>query len=292
MSANARPLSARQRAPVAKSNVNTTDLRQDRPHSAAATRSSPATNSPRSCSSTPRNRGGLPVCPTVGPTHVESKTCLEPTLPWTVPSPRYPPVLAPSRFSTVPLPEETPKNRYKRPPICPQKWLDAQQSGSSTSATLSHLDLTDLVDPNVKKRLIREFIEKNRDRLPRFNSQYAKLDHNEVYRMMMKEENIAALLLRYELREQKLNASSSRFVKASLNDDGYNSLGEIKNDPFLMSLNTSRRTRQERLSQLFTPNALKDQAETKFRRGYNHAPEYGNFSRYNGLMVLNNCKFH
>ena len=180
-------------------------------------------------------------------------------------------------------------NRYKRPLLCPQWWLDKDKDETKE---VTKFTFTELQDIKIKTKVAREFIERNYNRLHRFNPQYQHKTPQEVCDHMIYHPNFVSLLIGYQKREQILNVSSSKLVADSLNDEGFNSLDEITTDPFIASLNTNRMTREMRLSTLLTSNTSKMNIITKFRRGYHHAPGYGTFSQYNGLLIANNCKLH
>lgn len=278
----ARPNSARQRAPVGKSNFisgNEEPRRIIRPRSAANFSRSSSNNKIQPDIN--QNERRQTILYNDGPSIIYSEPKLErkPTLP-------------PSRFSTVPKPEEIPKTRYKRPLICPQSWLD---NNAVDKDDIRNMGVELLNDKKVKLMLSRKFIEDNVNRLARFDPTYAGMTHQEVCTHMMNHNNFSGMLMSYRKREKVLNFSNSNQTKETFNDDGYNSLGEVKNDPFLASCTTPRIVRELRMSKLLTPSVshtvltANNNNPHRFRRGYRHVPEYGNFSAYNGLLVRNNC---
>lgn len=56
-------------------------------------------------------------------------------------------------------------------------------------------------------------------------------------------------------------------------------------DPFASSLTTSREMRKERMTATLAPALL--QYGRKHQRGYDHAIDFGNFSKYNGVLKTN-----
>ena len=277
----ARPLSARQRAPVGKSNIigNDEPRKIIRPRSAAnLSRSSSNNNIQINNENKPESR--QPIAYGGGPSIVycEPKFERKPTLP-------------PSRFSTVPKLEEIPKSRYMRPLRCPQSWLDRNAVDEND---VRHMGFEILNNRKEKQKLSRKFIEANINRLSKFNPEYANKTPQEVCNLMMDHNNFGGLMVSYKKREKTLNFSTSNQTKETFNDNGYNSLGEITNDPFIASSTTPRHVRELRMSKLLSPSISHTVFKTddnphRFRRGYRHAPEYGNFSAFNGLLVKNNC---
>jgi hypothetical protein len=209
---------------------------------------------------------------------------------------RLKPVLPPSRHPTVPPVTQRSPGRYKKPLIAPQTWL----AKDCEPELVMTLDFAALQNEKLKRKLSREFIEANRHRMGLYDPIYSKMNPNAICRHMMATPNFANLLLDYKAKEKGFNIGSSMQVKATFADDGFNSLGEVQNDPFLASMKTSRGMRESRLHQMLAASSKanlelvhNDPRElTRFRRGYRHAPEYGNFSAFNGLLIANDCKLH
>lgn len=206
------------------------------------------------------------------------------------------PVLPPSRHPTCPPPKQQSPGRYRRPLICPQSWLDADKEPPLTTT----LDFAAMQNSKLKMKLAREFIQTNRHRMGVFDQKNSKMTPHQICDDMVNTENFANMLLDFKLKERGFNIGSSAQVKSTFADDGYNSLGEIKNDPFLASLKTSRGQRESRLHTMLAASTESNldfvnnnpRELTRFRRGYRHAPEYGNFSAFNGLLIANDCKLH
>lgn len=274
-----RPLSARQRIAVGK--CNTTDFeapqaQRARPKSAnlsAIKKNSQwmqATGSAKGISFEPQDT----FVPTI---YVEKEYKLKPVLP-------------PSRFPTVPSKPQSP-GRYKKPSICPKSWIEANQQPELTTT----LDFAALQNDKLKIKLARQFIEDNRQRMGVFDPKFSKMSPQQICDHMVNHTNFANLLLNFKAKEKGFNIGSSTQVKATFADDGYNSLGEIKNDPFIASLKTSRGQRESRLHTILTASSKSNlefvnnnpRELTRFRRGYRHDPVFGNFSAYNGLLIAN-----
>jgi hypothetical protein len=59
----------------------------------------------------------------------------------------------------------------------------------------------------------------------------------------------------------------------------------LVSNPFGASLSTSRDARKNKMETLLAPAML--QYGRKHQRGYDHAIDFGNFSKYNGVLKTN-----
>ena len=265
-----RPLSARQRVPIGRTNSSDfEEVVRNRPQSAC--------NSSKNALFQKSNLDHTYYKPNIEPTlYVDKVPLSRPTLP-------------PSRHPTVPLFEQLSPNRYRKPKICPQKWIDENTKPPQK---------LNLFDDNEKIKAAREFIERNIHRLDKFDLKYRHRTPNEICNQMVNHPNLAALLEKYKSLEVQISLSSSEQVKETFQDDGWNSLGEITSDPFIASINTPRNARDVRLHnvlkasrELSTSNINNDFVVfSKFRRGYKHDCSFGNFSQFNGVLARNNTK--
>ena len=270
-----RPLSARQRAPIGR--TNSCDFEE------------PTKPRPKSACLSSNNSNYLFQKPSDLPAY--SKPNIEPTL-YVERIPNYKPTLPPSRHPTVPPPEPKSPNRYRKPLVCPQKWVD------ENSKPLQRLSFKDLIDVDVKTKLAREFIENNMHRIEKFDLKYKHKSPNEICYLLVNNPNLASLLERYRKLEKQYELSSSEQVKETFQDDGWNSLGEITSDPFIASINTPRYLRDVRLQNVLNASRNISNANSeddfrvfsKYRRGYRHDCSFGNFSQLNGLLAKNNSK--
>ncbi len=189
-----------------------------------------------------------------------------------------PPILPKNRYLTV-YPEEEPVRKPK--PYTPKEFVEKLQAPN----IFETLDMSSMCDENLKLKMVRQFVERNKHRLWKFNLDYMNKSPKEVCAMLMDDQALVGRLQTYTKRESSLNLGSSEKVTKNLSDVGYNSLGEIKSDFQLNSLTTSRETRDERRRRLFASN--EDHPTRDFVRGFRHTAEYGSFSNYNAYIQLN-----
>lgn len=303
-----RPSSARQRAPVGRTNTNDFEaIPLSRPKSAnlatkknslfqkAAQPSPKSAIGPQTSEASLQAKTGVVPIPRPKSGVTRNGETRVPTL-YVEKNYGIRPVLPKSRFPTVPPPEKPSPNRYKKPLICPESWLEEDKKPSLQTT----LDFAALQDTKLKTKLSREFIEKHVERLGSFNPIYSKMSPQQVCDHMVNHPNFASLIIGYKAKEKSFQLGSSSQIKATFQDDGYNSLGEITNDPYIASYKTPRVQRDSRIESLLAAThksnmQLVDNDSfqlTRFRRGYKHALEYGNFSAYNGLLVKNNVKHY
>ena len=193
------------------------------------------------------------------------------------------PIFPTSRFPTVP-PHDEPVKR-KKPLSCPQAWLEESQKPDLFDKS----NFAAKLDEETKVKYCREFIERNRANLWKYNNRYSKMTPRSVCKDIMQDErNFIPIMTRNYSRENVLKLGSSEKTKDCLiyDPDPYERYGNtVYNDPFISSLSTSRQSRDKKMETLLLPAA--HTAEKKYCRGYAHAPEYGNFSRFNSLLKSN-----
>lgn len=189
-----------------------------------------------------------------------------------------PPILPRSRYPTIPPEASPPKPKILS---CPDDWKDKLNAPSWFETA----DFKTLVNEDEKKNVCRAFVERNKDRLWKYNLEYLNRSPHEVCQDMVENPRFIGLMKSYLSKERVLRLNSSEKCMMSMKDSQFNSLGEIKTDLSLNSLTTSRTAREEKMNRLFS-SGLQQHGTAHFR-GYNHTPEYGNFSRYSGIMQSN-----
>lgn len=204
---------------------------------------------------------------------------------------KRPPILPKSRHSAVPEIDPTlgvPKKRLGRHAnlICPEGWVENNLK-PNWFETLDQGSA--LFDIEAKTMLCREFVEKNRNQLWKYDLKYLNRTPRGVADELFDHPNFVKKFQTYHDKERKMVLSNSNQMKAVLRDDEYNSLGEISSsqDPFLQGFNTSRNERSNKMINLLSTACSINGGASVCRRGYKHAPEYGNFSTFNGLLQAN-----
>lgn len=180
-----------------------------------------------------------------------------------------PPMLPPSRYPTV-LPAEKPRRRH--PPTCPEGWVE-KNLAPNWFETVDQK--TAVLEVESKTKFCREFVERNRDRMWKFDLAYLGRTPRSICDDMLDRPNFIKNISNMHSRERALNLSSSEKLQKCLRDDHLQSLGEVTSDPYLQSFKTPREARMDSMTRILQPAML--QHGTKYQRGYKHAPEYGNF---------------
>ena len=204
-----------------------------------------------------------------------------------------PPILPKNRHSTCPPMDPTlGVGKARKHSICPEGFADANLA-PNWFETLDQASA--LLDIESKVVHCREFVERNRDRLWKYDLRFQGMTPRTVVETMMKEEGLLTRMQKFNKVERALKLSSSEQFKASFNDDKLGaSKSIIKTDPYLMSYETPRAQRQMQMTNLMTNNHGADgdilQHGRRNQRGYKHTTGFGNFSNFNGLLQLNkNC---
>jgi hypothetical protein len=193
-----------------------------------------------------------------------------------------PPVLPKSQFPTVPEPDLPP--RAKRPLACPRSWVEESQKPDMFDRS----NFAGRLDEESKTKHCREFIERNQNGLWKYDTDYMKKTPRSLCREIVRDRNFVGIMTRNYNRERVLKLSNSDSTKDCLtfDDDPNDRFGNpAYQDPYITSITTSRRTRDQKLETVLLPAAAS--AEKRFNRGHEHAPEYGNFSRYNSVIKSN-----
>lgn len=192
-----------------------------------------------------------------------------------------PPILPASRHPTVVLSAERAGKRYVRPLTCPDSWLEKSQNATIFDTSNHSVKVSDAE----KAEFFSTFVDRNKDKLWKYNIEYNRKTPRTVYNDLMSKKNFATTAAKLHNAENRLRLSNSDSIAACCRlDVNFRPKDEVK-DPYRSSLTTDRATRDERLTRLLTP-ALAT-VETRFKRGHEHAPEYGNFSKFNALLKSN-----
>lgn len=190
-----------------------------------------------------------------------------------------PPILPKHPDPTVPE-FEPPKERKGRNNLsCPKEYIKNLQKRT----LLEEAVFSNQIDDNTKHEICSEFIERNKDRLWKFSHDYQNKTPRTIYRNIMSDDNFVAKMTYNISQENVLKLKDSDKTAKVLNNP-LPSRGLVT-DPFLYSLNTSRDERRQKVEKLLAP-AMKQHGTEHFR-GFQHAPEYGNFSRFNGDLKRN-----
>lgn len=189
-----------------------------------------------------------------------------------------PPVLPKSRDSIYGPASETPRKPNKKL-TCPDNWIKTLNAPNFFETA----DFKTLLDVGVKETYCREFVERNKDRLWKFNLKYLNQTPRTVCDDMVGDSNFIGTMRNFYLKEQTLNLGASDKFAKSIKDDHLHAMGEITTDDYLASMTTSRTQREARITKLLAPRLVRPE----FRRGYLHAEEYGNFSNFSGFVISN-----
>lgn len=189
-----------------------------------------------------------------------------------------PPILPKSIHPTVP-PPDSPRRRLK-PSICPTGWEEKLQQPH----LFDRSNMKGYFEDEEKVQHCREFIERNRTDLWRFDHSYAKKSPRALCNSIVDDSNYISIMVRNHTKERVMKLTSSESAKQCLRHLD-NSRDSTYSDPFIASLSTARESRDQKRLTLISSGY----ADTIHRRGFAHAPEYGNFSRYNGVLKSNNA---
>jgi hypothetical protein len=198
-----------------------------------------------------------------------------------------PPMLPPSRFPTVASLDSgrPPGSRRSRPLACPDWWLEENAKPKPMEKT----DFRTNVDVEEKKAIASEFIARNSDRMAIYDHSFREMSNDEILEHLIQMPAFMNTMGKLGVLERTyVMGTSSDNVKKCLYKNKMTTIGEPK-DPFIRTLSTPREVQTQRITRLLTPGTATgaDTASREFRRGYCHLPEYGNFSRYNGILKTN-----
>jgi hypothetical protein len=182
---------------------------------------------------------------------------------------------------TQPPPPE-PKWHKKRN-ICPEGFVAIQMEPT----WFEKIDSKAMVDEQFKSQMAREFVTRNKDRMWMFDIRHHKVTPRTSCDMLLGEMNFMKLMKVYHRMENGLDrGTSSHKIAHCLNETTLAAPTQQPSaDPFKISLKTSRPNRDDKINSMLAP-ARRGHADS-FRRGALHAPDWGNFSRYNGFLAKN-----
>eukprot|EP01040_Poterioochromonas_malhamensis_P000401 gene401-433_t len=193
----------------------------------------------------------------------------------------HPPIFPTSRFPTIPPYDESEKPKLRRPLTCPHHWITEGQKPHAFDVSA----LTGDLPAEEKQKHCREFIERNRSKLWQYDREYTKKTPRTLCNEITEDFNYLAIMTKNYKREKNLALSNSNSIREILQHTDDGSFDRRIEDPFMVSMTTTRSARQRNVETLIQPILRED--DGKFRRGYNHAPEYGNFSKFNSVLKVN-----
>jgi len=202
-----------------------------------------------------------------------------------------PPVLPRSRYPTIP--ENEPEALRQRPTTCPPTWLEKSQQVDVFERSSMNGNLNE----DLKKKYCQSFVERNLQQLWKFDTAYLRKTPRTVCGTIVNDPDYMGIMTRNIAKEKVFRLSGSDQTKNCLTypDAGFSSHRGVADpfivsshrgvaDPFIVTLTTSRVDRERRRIALLGSSPPADKSN---RRGYKHAPEYGNFSRFNGVLKSN-----
>ena len=197
-----------------------------------------------------------------------------------------PPILPKSRYSSVPPPDPTlGVVKHKRKSICPADFI-TQNLAPKWYETVDQADA--ILNVDMKVTACREFVERNRDRLWKYDLKYMNRTPEEVADDMISSQGLLDKMKKYNSVEMKLKLSSSeQFTKSFSDNHLKDSKSIIKRDPFMQSMKTARADKAYNMTNLLQGKSGPETLGRSNLIGYRHAPEYGTFSNFNGLIQLN-----
>lgn len=202
--------------------------------------------------------------------------------PFSKPVKIQPPIFPTSRFPTIPPYDPASEQpRRRRPLTCPQKWISESQKPHAFDTSA----LTGDLEPEEKRRYCQEFLERNQSNLWQYDQQYRHKTPRTICDEITEDFNYLAIMTKFHKKEKVIGLSNSNNIKDILHYGGEKMSETRITDPYVMSLTTSRSARQRKVESMVEPILHED--NSKFRRGYDHAPEYGNFSKFNSLLKQN-----
>lgn len=189
-----------------------------------------------------------------------------------------PPVLPTTVSDPLLMRHETGRRAQGRPLTCPREWIDKLQQPD----ILDKSSFITEIDEASKTKMCRSFVERNRDRLWKFDSN----NFNKTPRTIANE----ILEDPFFVTRMAVNLNKERMFKLSNSEKTAEVLTDPNNyrmtaDPFAASLTTSRDMRKSKMETMLAPALL--QYGRQHQRGYDHAIDFGNFSKYNGVLKTN-----
>jgi hypothetical protein len=192
---------------------------------------------------------------------------------------KYNPPVLPSSTLEPTIPNyDTGRRSYSRPLTCPTEWVDKLQRPDILDKSSFITDF----EEDTKKTMCRSFVDRNRDRLWRLDSSTFQKTPRTVANEILQDPYFVSRMTSVLNKERMYKLSNSEKTAEALTDSC-----EVRApyDPFAASLTTSRDARKEKMQTVLAPALL--QYGRKHQRGYDHAIDFGNFSKYNGVLKTN-----
>lgn len=198
---------------------------------------------------------------------------------------RYPPMLKPNhdRFPTVPR-EKLDLKKSNRPLSCPKEFIDRNLNPSweENPQYIPHVGL------DLKASASQHFIENNFEYMSEFRPEYRNKSPRSLRNEIVNSAAFCSTMRELKRKEHSVkNGTSSYYVRKSLSYKGNESDNNETIDPFIMTKNTSRESRQDKMNKLLLPHTREMSLSKTFNRGYQHDPEFKNFSAFNGHLLKN-----
>lgn len=200
-----------------------------------------------------------------------------------------PPILPKSRYKSVPEADPTlgvaKRGRGRLGTlICPDGWIERNLE-PNWFETIDQSSA--LFDIEAKTHLCRDFVERNQLQMWKYSLDYLNKTPRGVADSIIDHPGFVKLMSNMHEKERKIKLSNSDRVRGAMRDEHLQTgKGTVKTDLYLQSLETSRGAKTDKMNYLLSKSSTLN-PELPFRRGYQHAPEYGNFSNYNGLLQKN-----
>lgn len=192
---------------------------------------------------------------------------------------RKPPIVLGPQFPTLPQFENL--SPLARPLTCTQEWIRKNQERDWYETA----DQTLIVHPEEKFKVTKDFVERNRDRLWKFDVDFLKKTPRRVCTDIVEDPFFISKIERYHVREKIINLSTSEKTAKCMKDSHLKFTQKPLQDPYLGSVETSRDARRTKIEKLLLPSA--QQYQRTFNRGYVHDVEFKNFSGYNTVLKNN-----
>mmetsp|Transcript_18078 Transcript_18078/g.30361 ORF Transcript_18078/g.30361 Transcript_18078/m.30361 type:complete len:257 (-) Transcript_18078:51-821(-) len=194
----------------------------------------------------------------------------------------HPPRILPSHVTDPIIPDFKTARRgnFKRPLACPQSFIDNmyKQDILDKSAFINH------IDTERKTEICRGFVNRNRDRLWRYDNKYYNKTPRTIAMEIIDDPNFVSRMNTDLNKERTYKISNSESCAEALRGGDDNGL-TFRRDPFMQSLRTSRDARKAHMEATLAPALL--QHGPTHQRGYKHAIDFGNFSTYNAVLKTN-----
>ena len=137
-------------------------------------------------------------------------------------------------------------------------------------------------------KFCREFIEKNRDCMWKYDLAFTGKSPTEVADMLTDNPGLLSRMKKFSFKERAFRLSSSDQFQKAINDDHLH-MSESRDikDPYIQSMNTSRGRKAYQMTDLMTTKGAMKPWGSGNCRGFEHTVEIGNFSKFTGLLNLN-----